>query len=324
MLKISLYQPKNKDAWDSFVVTAKNGTFLHQRDFMDYHAHKFEDFSLIIRSEKEQVLAILPANRVENQIYSHAGLTYGGLLLQKGEKLANIILYWQQLLTFLAENGIETLFYKTVPLHYHRELSLEEQYIFSLLQAQIYRTDTSFVIDNQQFSEFNHRRQRSIKKALKQQPTIAEGDFGLYWEEILTPNLQARFGVNPVHSLEEILLLKSRFPTSIFQYNLFLDQQIAAGVTIFKTNTTAHAQYISTNELGKATGAVDYLFDFLIKTAFKDTRYFSFGIANEAQGKKMNWGLAEWKESFSPQIFPQHFYQIDTQKANLLTTVLNV
>ncbi len=324
MLNVSLYQPDNKTAWDVFVQKSKNATFLHQRNFMDYHAHRFTDFSLLIANEKQQILAVLPANRVENQIFSHAGLTYGGLLLSKDEKLQNIILYWQHLLIFLAENGIKTLFYKTIPAHYPQQLSKEEQYIFFLLQAEIYRVDTSFVVDYQQFSEFNHRRQRSIKKALKHNPTIEKGDFALFWEQILAPNLQARFGVAPVHSLEEILSLKLKFVDNIFQYNIFLNNEIAAGVTIFRTETTAHAQYIATNEWGKATGAVDYLFDFLIKKEFNFLRYFSFGIANEEQGQKINWGLAEWKESFSPQIFPQHFYKIETQNAALLAKIIAI
>jgi hypothetical protein len=312
MLQISQYSPDQQAIWDKFALQAKNSTFLHQRGFMDYHADRFVDNSLLVWNNRELV-AILPANRIGDELFSHAGLTYGDLLVCMDSKLKDLISYWAAVLAFLDNAGISTLYYKSVPAHYHRGLGLEEQYIFFLINAEIYRCDTCFVIDNQQFSGYNHRRTRSIKKAAKHQHRIENTDFVQFWEEILIPNLEERFGVKPVHSLQEISLLKSRFPENIFQYNIFLDEKIAAGVTIFKTDTTAHAQYISTNEWGKSTGAVDLLFDYLIREAFADLHFFSFGIANEQQGKALNWGLTEWKESFNPLVFPQQFYKIDTK-----------
>lgn len=312
MLQVSQYSPDQQPIWDKFASQAKNSTFLHQRGFMDYHADRFVDNSLLVW-DKQELVAILPANRVGAELFSHAGLTYGGLLVGAGAKLKELISYWAAVLAFLEKSEISTLYYKSVPAHYHRGLGLEEQYIFFLIEAAIHRCDTSFVVDNQQFSGYNYRRTRSIKKAAKYQPRIENTDFVQFWEEILSPNLEERFGVKPVHSLQEISLLKSRFPDNIFQYNIFLEDKIAAGVTIFKTDTTAHAQYISTNEWGKSTGAVDFLFDHLIRQTFGNLPFFSFGIANEQQGKALNWGLTEWKESFNPLVFPQQFYKIDTK-----------
>ena len=70
------------EEWDAFVRTSKNGTFLHERRFMDYHADRFSDCSLMIYEDNELV-ALFPANWDANEfvLYSHQGLTYGGLLL---------------------------------------------------------------------------------------------------------------------------------------------------------------------------------------------------------------------------------------------------
>ena len=44
---------------------------------MDYHKDRFEDYSLMVFKD-EKLVAVLPANRVEDKLFSHQGLTYGG------------------------------------------------------------------------------------------------------------------------------------------------------------------------------------------------------------------------------------------------------
>ena len=60
----------------------KNSTFLFQRDFMDYHSDRFMDHSLLVFKD-EKLIAVLPGNQVDNTVYSHQGLTYGGLIVHK-------------------------------------------------------------------------------------------------------------------------------------------------------------------------------------------------------------------------------------------------
>ncbi len=42
------YSINRKETWDAFVQASKNGTFLLQRNFMDYHSDRFFDCSLLI------------------------------------------------------------------------------------------------------------------------------------------------------------------------------------------------------------------------------------------------------------------------------------
>ena len=35
------YSINRKEVWDQFIAQSKNGTFLFQRNFMDYHADRF-------------------------------------------------------------------------------------------------------------------------------------------------------------------------------------------------------------------------------------------------------------------------------------------
>ncbi|MFV7234692.1 hypothetical protein [Flavobacterium sp. ZB4R12] len=114
---VKQYQKSDYTNWNAFIGQAKNATFLFHRDFMEYHKDRFEDFSLMI-FETEKLVAVLPANRVGDAIYSHQGLTYGGLVYShkiNGERVEGIL---DSLLNFFKENLIKSFYFKPIPLFY--------------------------------------------------------------------------------------------------------------------------------------------------------------------------------------------------------------
>ena len=77
MVEIARYTPDKAAEWDDFVGKSKNATFLFHRGYMDYHADRFADFSLMFYY-KGRLCALLPANDDGNgSLCSHRGLTYG-------------------------------------------------------------------------------------------------------------------------------------------------------------------------------------------------------------------------------------------------------
>ena len=80
MITIRRYTSIDKPLWDGFVALSKNATFLHYRDYMDYHSDRFHDFSLMA-FDGGRLLALLPANLSGDTLYSHQGLTFGGWLM---------------------------------------------------------------------------------------------------------------------------------------------------------------------------------------------------------------------------------------------------
>jgi len=52
---------------------------------MDYHSDRYLDYSLLIY-KKDVLISVLPANIVEDQLYSHQGLSYGDFILDKKSK----------------------------------------------------------------------------------------------------------------------------------------------------------------------------------------------------------------------------------------------
>ena len=145
--------------------------------------------------------------------------------------------------------------------------------------------------------------------------------FDQFWNEILIPTLQTKHEVNPVHSLEEIMLLKNKFPENIRQFNVYCKDKVVAGTTVFVTNKVAHSQYIAANQEKNVLGSLDFLHYHLITDVFNDKAYFDFGISNENQGKQINQGLLFWKEGFGARAIAYEFFKIPTTNYEKLNDV---
>jgi hypothetical protein len=321
---VKQYQESDYENWNAFIGQAKNATFLFHRDFIEYHKDRFEDFSLMV-FDNEKLVAVLPANKVGNEISSHQGLTYGGLVINEKSKLSTVINAFRAVLLFLKENNIETLYLKTIPSIYHNKPSEEIQYALFLAEAKLVRRDSMSVIDLSKKYDFSKIRKRGIQKAIANGLVIKEEmNFESFWKEVLIPNLDERHNAKPVHSLEEIKLLKSLFPSNIRQFNVYHNDKIVAGTTIFETETVAHCQYISKYENDENLGSLDFLYHFLITDVFANKGFFDFGISNEAQGKKLNDGLSYWKESFGASTIVHDFYEVETKNYDKLDSFFTI
>lgn len=319
---VKKYTETDFKIWNDFIAQAKNATFLFHRNFMEYHKDRFEDYSLMVFDEKKLV-AVLPANKCGETLYSHQGLTYGGLVYNAKIKLASVIVIFQKVLFFLNENNIKKLQLKLIPSIYHQKPAEELNYILFLLQGQLIRRDTLAVIDLFSSCPLSKLRKRSIKTGIDNSLIIKEvNDFTDFWNEILIPNLTQKHQAKPVHDLEEITKLKALFPEKIRQFNVYENEVIIAGTTIFESSTVAHSQYISGKEGKNQLGGLDLLFHQLISKVFNNKRFFDFGISNENQGRKLNEGLSYWKESFGANTVVQDFYEVQTSNHNLLNDVV--
>ena len=317
------YQSTDYSTWNEFVANAKNATFLFHRDFMEYHSDRFQDFSLLIFDENQNLKATLPANRLEDVVYSHQGLTYGGLILNEKTKLQEVIEITFNLLHFLNENGISTLNLKQLPSFYAKFPSEEMEYLSFIINAKLVRRDSLSVLDLRTHYKFSKDRKQAINRGVKNELIVKEeSSFELFWNEILIPNLKQKHQAKPVHTIDEISFLKSKFPNNIRQFNVYKEDKIVAGTTIFESENVAHSQYISGNSNKNELGSLDFLHNYLISNVFKEKDFFDFGISNENQGKNINQGLLSWKEGFGSRTIVQNFYEIETKNYSLLENVL--
>lgn len=321
--KVVTYSDKNFQLWNQFVQNSKNGTFLCHRDFMEYHKDRFQDQSFLIFKNKKLV-AVFPANIKNHIIYSHQGLTYGGLIVAKNSTFKTTLQAFKALLETLEEIGVEELIIKPTPRMYHVQPSDEVDYLLFKLKAQLLRRDLSLAIDTTQpIKVSSSNRKRGLKRAQKNEVFVKEEqDFEGFWNQILIPNLEEKHGVEPVHTLEEIRYLKSKFPKNIRQFNVYKDNSIIAGTTVFETEKVAHAQYISANHTKQEYGSLDFLFHHLIHEEYKSKPYFDFGVCSEKNGQQINSGLQAWKESFGASSISHDFYSVFTKNHHFLNDVL--
>ncbi|PVX44965.1 hypothetical protein C8C85_0725 [Flavobacterium sp. 103] len=319
---VKRYQENDYNHWNAFISHAKNATFLFHRDFMDYHKDRFEDFSLMV-FKNEKLVAVLPANRVENVVYSHQGLTYGGLVYGEKLKLASVILIFKAILFYLNENKIFKIQIKTLPSIYHNKPAEELNYALFLAEAQLIRRETLSVIDLSKPNLIANGRKEGVKKGMVNSLEIKEvNDFDDFWNTILIPNLEKKHQAKPVHSLEEITDLKRKFSKSIRQFNVYYKYEIVAGATLFESENVIHSQYISADKNKNETGSLDFLYHHLITEVFSNKKFFDFGTSNKNQGRILNKGLSFWKESFGASTIVQDFYEVATINFSKLENVI--
>ncbi len=318
---IRRYTLEDYAIWNNFVSSAKNTTFLFHRDFMEYHSDRFQDFSLLVFDE-DKLISILPANRVDDSLFSHQGLTYGGFVFDSNIKLGEVISVTKAILAFLHSADIITFQVKLIPSIYNAFFSEEIEYAMFLVNAKLIRRDCLSVIDLTRPFAATKTRKESIRRGEKNNLEIREElKFELFWNEILIPNLDKRHNAKPVHTVEEISLLQQKFPKNIRHFNVYSNNKIVAGTTVFITNTVAHPQYISGNDQKNELGSLDFLYNSLITEVFKDKNYFDFGPSHEENGKKINEGILFWKESFGAKTTVQDYYEVQTANYTLLENV---
>jgi hypothetical protein len=190
------------------------------------------------------------------------------------------------------------------------------------MKAELIRRDLLSVIKLGNNS-YSRDRIQGNKRGKKLKLTIKEtSSFEKFWDSILITNLKNKHDVEPVHSLDEITILNELFPKNIRQFNVYSDDKIVAGATIFETKTTAHVQYISANAEKNKLGSLDYLFTYLIKEVFNKKDYFDFGTSNENNGEFVNQGLLYWKEGFGARSITQDFYEIQTKNYSMLKDLM--
>lgn len=310
MFEIRRYTAERADEWNAFVAASKNGTFLFDRRYMDYHGDRFEDCSLMVYF-KSRLYALLPANRLDDTLYSHQGLTYGGLVMSDSSTTALVRELFREMNDWLREAGVRKVVYKHVPWIY-ASLPAEED-LFALAnvcRASLSSRDVGSVVMLNRRLKFSTLRSRCVKKALKAGVEIRESqDCSEFWP-LLEANLKARYDARPVHSLGEIALLRSRFPRQIRLFVACREGRVIGGTLLYICARTVKTQYISANEEGRRVGALDLLFTTLMDQCSENgAEYFDFGTSNLPDNNDLNDSLIFQKEGFGGRAVCYDIYE---------------
>ncbi|MEA2604708.1 MAG: hypothetical protein QOF89_5700 [Acidobacteriota bacterium] len=309
-MRVERFTAAVRGLWDELVHNSRNGTFLFLRDYMEYHQDRFEDHSLLIHDEEGQPVALLPANRRGEVLESHGGLTYGGVISDAGLTAPKMLEVFDALLEYLRQESFTLLRYRAVPHIYHRVPAEEDLFALTRNGARVVRRATLSVIDSRHPVAAQSRRGRGVRKARAAGLACREADdLEAYWS-LLSLVLRETYGAKPVHSLEEIVLLRRRFPRNIRLFGCFQDETLVAGVLVYESPTVARAQYIAASEAGKRLAGLDLLFDFLLREVYPDKAYFDLGTSESADGRDLNRGVLEFKESLGARTVVQDTYEL--------------
>lgn len=302
------YTPDAVEAWNACVAQTRSASFLFCRAYMDYHASRFPDASLLFYSRRSQLLAVLPACQSPadaSLVVSHAGLTYGGLLTTSAVTTALACHMLRAACLHYAAQGYREFIYKPAPYIYKEYPAEEDLYAVFRLNGRLLTRAASSVIRLVEPLPWSTLRRRKVRKAAAQPALVVESDAAqapAFWQ-LLDAVLSTRHGVHPVHTLAEMQLLMERFPRDmrLFTVHVGADKHLCAGCLMYFTRCVAHVQYIAASDEGRDIGALDYLFSHLLShigQVAPGSRYFDFGISTEQGGSVLNEGLIFQKEGY--------------------------
>jgi hypothetical protein len=309
-LRVERYTADHEQEWNDFVRRSKNGTFLFDRRYMEYHRDRFVDYSLLIRDDQGLLIALLPASRHERVLRSHGGLTYGGFVSGVRMTTPRMLEVFDACVDHLRNDGIERLVYKCVPHIYHSLPAEEDTYALFVHDAQLIRRDVSSAIDTRQRSRLRKGRHAVLQKARRAGLRVERAErFDSFWP-VLEQNLMERHGTKPVHTLREITYLAERFPENILLFVCNADEDVLAGTVLYVSTNVCHFQYNGASAEGRRQGALDLVLAAVIERFSSTHRVIDFGISTERDGRYLNEGLIAYKEGFGARAVNYDFYEL--------------
>ena len=315
MFDIVRYTADKAGEWNDFVAQSKNGTFLFDRHYMDYHADRFEDYSLMVL-RRGKLFALLPANREHDVLFSHRGLTYGGLVVGDKAVADDVCQAMAAVNDHLHGVGIARVVYKTIPYIYLRIPSDEPLYALTeVCRARLLSRDIASVVRLDRQLKISELRRRGVRKATAHGVVWRwSDDLPAFWH-LLSENLREKYDSRPVHALDEILLLHERFPDNIRLCAAYIGDEMVAGTLLYVTPFVVKTQYISASPHGKAVCALDLLFSNLIADLSGQYSYLDMGTSALDHSTELRLPLIFQKEGFGARAVCYDTYEWDVRKS---------
>lgn len=263
---------------------------LFRRNYMDYHADRFTDFSLMAIADGG-VVGCFPASIEGKTVTSHGGLTFGGWQVADDcpepmlETLSHLSAH------YFKESGIDNIVVRQTP-----GIFSKSHTYYPPLKAHSTATELDgAAIDLRAPHSLGVKRRPRVKRATDSH-NFSEASLEQFWP-ILEACLEDRHQAKPTHTLAEIVSLKLKLPDRIACFKAEYAGEIVAGAVVYLSRKVAHVQYMATNQRGRATHALDGLIFWLMRRYAGRAEWLSLGVSNERDGT-LNQGLFDYKLSF--------------------------
>jgi hypothetical protein len=309
-MRVQQYATPDRERWNEFIEGAKNSTFLFNRNYMEYHSHRFVDHSVMFFDES-RLVAVMPANAQDGTLHSHAGLTFAGIISDRQMKMGVMLRLFDALLAYLRVRQIVRVVYRRMPYIYHGVPAEEDLYALFRHRASLIRRDVSSVIWMKERLRLTKGRRSSAKHASMHGLEVRESlDFDRFMA-IAADQLYRRHQLVPTHTSAEIQTLAARFPRNIRLFGAYKENDLLGGAIVYESSHVAHVQYMTASDDGRALAVLDRVLDVLLNDTYADIPHFDFGISTEDDGRYVNPGLTAYKESFGARTVVYDTYELE-------------
>lgn len=300
MIRIERYSKENAEVWNQFNKESKNGLFMFDRKYMDYHSDRFSDHSLLFYDD-DKLISLLPMSEHGDELKSHGGLTYGGFITDSKMKQHTMNDCFEILIRYAKETGFKKITYKCVPHIYHNQSAEEDRFALFANGARLDTVDVSTYVNLVNPLKMPKGRKAQISRAKREGVLIKElsglDDFETFIE-LENTVLNERHEVTAVHTGAELKLLKDRLPENIHLFAAMKDEKLIAGTVVYEYDSVVHTQYMASDDLARNIGALDLAVATVIEKYKGSKKWLDFGISTEHGKIYFNEGLCSQKEGF--------------------------
>jgi Acetyltransferase (GNAT) domain len=316
-VEVRPYEAGDRALWDRLVEDSRSRHFFFRRDYLEYHRDRFQDASRIVL-EGGTPVAAFPANRSGEEVVSHGGLTFGGILSGPRLTTRRTVEVLGAILASYAAEGATTLRYKAVPAIYHLVPAEEDLYALFLADAELVRRDCAAALRPADRPRPSKGRRAAVRSARAAGLEVGREDAFGEFMRLEDEALRRRHGTAPVHTPAEMEMLAASFPENIKLFTARREGRLEGGVLVYETPAVAHAQYIAGTERAYAEHALDAIVAHLIEEEYAAKPWFDFGISTTEEGRNLNTGLMRNKESFGARAIAYDTYVVRLEDADAL------
>jgi hypothetical protein len=304
------YSENLKAEWDVFVNhEAINSTFLHSRLFFDHNLLNAKEDASLLFYKGTKIVAVVPAviylKEGKRILHSHLRATYGGFVISKNVGVEEAIDIVEQTVLLAKENNVDQIIVRNPFRIFNSELCDETDYAMWYRGFKIKSRELEIALqlnDDIQISTSRYHNDviRNVKKAKENLNVLPLEDLKEFWG-ILERCLWLRHERKPVHDYTSIMkLVEAVGKEKILALGAYYNGKLIGGCIVFIANKIAlHGQYIASDLEFQYLKPVHALIDYVVQYGSENGYgYFNFGMANEDEGKTINYGLSTLKEHF--------------------------
>lgn len=298
----------NTSTWDYFIDRTINGTVFHKLGFLSYHTDRdFHPMHLMLIQKTHEIGCVsfdIDLSGDKGEARSPYGGSYGWICwTQKPD--AKTCLECTGLITDLLRNkGIINIYATPPPCIYYQGYEAGIEMALLSFNGTLKERQITSVVDLNSFKKrgmdsCQGRCRTAYKKAVKKGLAINKEPKMEDFYAILLEN-KSRRGALPTHSLEDLMLIKQRFPRELIINTAELDGKPIGGIAYFKANAQACLLFYVCHltNFDQYNSPTLLIMDALGETTREGFRFFDLGTTCAQYNMQEKLSLFSFKESF--------------------------